>query len=333
MYLLQAPVFLWLSMDRYCHIDPAYKCCRPGLTAKPYLRYIILCMIVIYGKSFAPANAGLMHDLFCMLDKKGMKYVVESAFMEMMKPDVKFDRLPDTFDNFNDVKAQTEVVFSIGGDGTILDSVVMVKESEIPIFGINFGRLGFLASLGKDKIQEAVDAVERGQYMIDKRTLIELQSNKPLFEDSFALNDMTIQRKDQSSMITVNAYLNGELLNTYWADGLIISTPTGSTGYSLSCGGPILYPTSSNFAITPIAPHNLNVRPMVVSDGVVLSFEVTGRGDSFLCTLDSRFRSIDSSYQLAVKKASFSAQIVRLTDQSFLSALKSKLGWGQDQRN
>ena len=290
-------------------------------------------MIVIFGKSFSPVNADLMSSLFSYLDKRGMKYVVEKNFMQLMSADVRLDRKPDVFDNFSEVKNQTEVVFSIGGDGTILDSVVMVKESQIPIFGINFGRLGFLASLGKDKIEEAVDAVERGQYMIDKRTLLELQCNKPLFEDSFALNDMTIQRKDQSSMITVNAYLNGELLNTYWADGLIVSTPTGSTGYSLSCGGPILYPTSGNFAITPIAPHNLNVRPMVVSDEVVLSFEVNGRGDSFLCTLDSRFRSIDSSYQLAVKKAAFHANIVRLTDQSFLSALKSKLNWGTDQRN
>ena len=289
-------------------------------------------MNVIFGKTFSAANTALMQELFSSLDKRGMKYVVEKNFMMQMH-DVHFDRTPDVFDEFDEVKSETEVVFSIGGDGTILDSVVMVKESEIPIFGLNFGRLGFLASLGKDDIQEAVDAVERGQYMIDRRTLIELDCNKPLFEDSFALNDMTIQRKDQSSMITVNAYLNGELLNTYWADGLIISTPTGSTGYSLSCGGPILYPTSSNFAITPIAPHNLNVRPMVVSDEVVLSFEVTGRGDSFLCTLDSRFRSIDSSYQLAIKKAGFHANIVRLTDQSFLSALKCKLNWGKDQRN
>ena len=290
-------------------------------------------MLVIFGKTFSPTNAVLMQEMFHLLDKKGMKYVIEKNFLDQMRTDVKFDRTPESFENFDDVKSQTEMVLSIGGDGTILDSVVMVKESEIPIFGINFGRLGFLASLGKDKIYEAIEAVERGQYMIDKRTLIELQCNKPLFEDSFALNDMTIQRKDQSSMITVNAYLNGEMLNTYWADGLIISTPTGSTGYSLSCGGPILYPTSGNFAITPIAPHNLNVRPMVVSDEVVLSFEVTGRGDSFLCTLDSRFRSIDSSYQLAVKKASFYANIVQLTDQSFLSALKSKLSWGMDQRN
>jgi NAD+ kinase len=290
-------------------------------------------MLVIFGKTFTPSNAILMQELFHLLDKKGLKYVIEKNFMHEMGNDVKFDRSPDVFKHFSEVKNQTEMVLSIGGDGTILDSVVMVKESQIPIFGINFGRLGFLASLGKDKIYEAVDAIERGQYMIDKRTLIELQCNKPLFEDSFALNDMTIQRKDQSSMITVNAYLNGEMLNTYWADGLIVSTPTGSTGYSLSCGGPILYPTSGNFAITPIAPHNLNVRPMVVSDEVVLSFEVTGRGDSFLCTLDSRFKSIDSSFQLAVKKAPFCANIVQLTDQSFLSALKSKLSWGMDQRN
>jgi NAD+ kinase len=288
-------------------------------------------MIAIYGKTFNPQNTALMQQLFDYLDKKKMKYVVENHFYQLIKKDLKFTA--EAFENFDDVKSATDVVFSIGGDGTILDAVVMVKDSEIPIFGINFGRLGFLASLGKDQIHAAVDAFEKGTFLIDKRSLIELQCNKPLFKDSFALNDMTIQRRDQSSMITVNAYLNGELLNTYWADGVIVSTPTGSTGYSLSCGGPIIFPTSDNFVITPVAPHNLNVRPMVISDSAVLSFEVTGRGDSFLCTLDARFVSIDSSYQLAVKKASFSANIVRLTDQSFLSALKSKLNWGTDQRN
>lgn len=237
------------------------------------------------------------------------------------------------FTNFMEVREQTEVVLSIGGDGTILESVVMVGASEIPVLGINFGRLGFLASLGKDQVHDAIDAVASGSYMVDKRTLIELQTNKPLFDNAYALNDMTIQRRDQSSMITVNAYLNGELLNTYWADGLIISTPTGSTGYSLSCGGPIIHPTSGNFVITPVAPHNLNVRPMVVNDDVVLSFEVTGRGDSFLCTLDARSAAIDSSFQLAVKKAGFHAHIVRLSDQTFLTALKTKLNWGSDQRN
>lgn len=290
-------------------------------------------MIAIYGKSFSSKYVPHAQELFGYLRKKGIDYVIEENFMHLLHDELKITTGGESFRNFNEVKGDTDVVFSMGGDGTILDTVVMVKESEKPILGINFGRLGFLASLGKDQIPAAVDAVERGSYMIDKRSLLELQTNKPLFKDSFALNDMTIQRRDQSSMITVNAYLNGELLNTYWADGLIVSTPTGSTGYSLSCGGPIIYPTSGNFVITPVAPHNLNVRPMVVNDDVVLSFEVTGRGDSFLCTLDSRVQTIDASFQLAVKKAAFSANIIRLTDQSFLTALKTKLNWGSDQRN
>lgn len=289
-------------------------------------------MIVIYGKTFSDKNIHLAQGLFDYLQSRNRKYVVEEKFMKLLH-ELGVKSAAPTFANFNEVKGEAEVVFSMGGDGTILDAVVMIKDSEIPILGINFGRLGFLASLGKDQIHAAVDAVDSGRYMIDKRSLLELQTNKPLFADSFALNDMTIQRRDQSSMITVNAYLNGELLNTYWADGLIVSTPTGSTGYSLSCGGPIIYPTSGNFVITPVAPHNLNVRPMVVNDDVILSFEVTGRGDSFLCTLDSRVQTIDASFSLAVKKAAFSANIIRLTDQSFLTALKTKLNWGSDHRN
>ncbi len=290
-------------------------------------------MIAIFGKTLAAKNTQLAQELFHLLEKRQMKYAVEANFLKLLTTEFGLQVKGDSFTDFNQIKGLTEVVFSIGGDGTILDSVVMVKESEIPILGINFGRLGFLASLGKDQIAEAVDAVERGSYMIDRRTLLELQTSKPLFADSFALNDMTIQRRDQSSMITVHAYLNGEPLNTYWADGLIVSTPTGSTGYSLSCGGPIIHPNSSSFVITPVAPHNLNVRPMVVNDDVVISFEVTGRGDSFLCTLDARVQAIDGSYQLAIKKAPFSANIVRLTDQNFLTALKTKLNWGSDQRN
>lgn len=290
-------------------------------------------MIAIFGKSFSPVNAQHLREMFQYLDQKKMRYVVEEDFFNLLKNEIGLNISTETYLNFEEVKSDTEIVLSIGGDGTILDSVVMVGDSEIPIFGINFGRLGFLASLGKDKVQDAIDAVESRHYFVEDRTLIELGCNKPLFDYNYALNDMTIQRRDQSSMITVNAYLNGELLNTYWADGLIISTPTGSTGYSLSCGGPIIHPTSGNFVITPVAPHNLSVRPMVVNDDIVLSLEVTGRGDSFLCTLDARFRSIDSSYQLAVKKAPFCAKIVRLTDQSFISALKTKLNWGNDQRN
>ncbi len=289
-------------------------------------------MIAIYGKTLNPAYRPMAQELFDYLHKKNMPFVVEQKFHTLLQQ-TGLRINAESFADFNAIKTTVDVVLSMGGDGTILESVLMVKECEIPVLGINFGRLGFLASLGKDQIHEAVDAVERGAYMVEKRSLIALECNKPLFEDSFALNDMTIQRRDQSSMITVTAYLNGELLNTYWADGLIIATPTGSTGYSLSCGGPIIYPTSGNFVITPVAPHNLNVRPMVVNDDAILSFEVTGRGDSFLCTLDSRAKAIDSSFQLAVKKAPFHAHIIRLTDQSFLTALKTKLNWGSDQRN
>ncbi|MCS6935027.1 MAG: NAD kinase [Chitinophagales bacterium] len=290
-------------------------------------------MVVIYGKNTNEKTAPHSFELLLCLTKRGITYMVEERFAQMLQPFAPSGISLPTFQRYADVVHDTDVVLSLGGDGTILDAVVMVKHYQTPILGINFGRLGFLASLGKEQIEAAVDAIERRSYLIDKRSLIELQTNKPLFEDNFALNDMTIQRQNQSSMITVNAYLNGEMLNTYWADGLIVATPTGSTGYSLSCGGPIIYPTSGNFVITPVAPHNLNVRPMVVSDEVVLSFEVTGRGNSFLCTLDTRAKAIDSTYQLAVRKASFHANIIRLTDQSFLTALKSKLNWGSDQRN
>jgi NAD+ kinase len=290
-------------------------------------------MIAVYGKNFKLANAPFAQELFDYLHKKNMPFVVEEAFLKLMKDELKIKLEAESFTDFADIKATTDVLFSMGGDGTILDAVLMVKDSGIPILGINFGRLGFLANIGRDKIHAAIDAIERGNYMIDKRSLLSMESNKPIFNNSFALNEMTIQRKDQSSMITVHTYLNGEWLNSYWADGLIISTPTGSTGYSLSCGGPIIYPTSNNFVITPVAPHNLNVRPMVVSDEVVLSFEVTGRGDSFLCTLDSRFRTIDSTYSIAIRKAGFTANFVRLNDQDFLSALKNKLHWGVDERN
>jgi NAD+ kinase len=263
-----------------------------------------------------------------------LKFVLEESYAQLLRDQHKIEITAPTFKNYNEVKDQAEVVFSLGGDGTILEAITFIKEAETPILGINFGRLGFLANVGKDQIHQAIDIVSRGKYLIDKRSLLELNCNQPVFGDfNFALNEMTIQRKDQSSMITVHTYLNGELLNSYWADGLIVATPTGSTGYSLSCGGPIIYPSSTNFVITPVAPHNLNVRPIIVSDDVVLSFEVTGRGDSFLCTLDSRFERIDSTFQLAIKKAPFSANLVRLTDMNFISSLKNKLNWGTDMRN
>jgi NAD+ kinase len=216
----------------------------------------------------------------------------------------------------------------------MLEAVTMVRDSDVPIMGINLGRLGFLASIGKVRISNAIQALIKGQYSIEERRLLHLETNLPLFgEARFALNDFTLLKRDTSSMITIHTYLNGAYLNSYWADGLIIATPTGSTGYSLSCGGPIIFPNSDNFVITPVAPHNLNVRPIIVSDTSVLSFEIEGRADNFLCTLDSRFETVTNDYQLAVRSADFTIKLVQLNGDTYLKTLREKLNWGVDARN
>lgn len=227
-----------------------------------------------------------------------------------------------------------DYVFTLGGDGTILDTINLLRENPVPIVGINLGRLGFLAGIQVDEVETCVQAILKGNYEIDERTLLEFSSNEELFgPEVLALNEFSIQRRESSSMINVKAYLNGEMLTTYWSDGLIVSTATGSTGYSLSCGGPIIHPSSDNFVLTPIASHNLNVRPVVVSSDIVLSFEVEGRENVFLSTLDTRTRRFSSSCQIAVKKAKVRAKLLRLNDRTFINALKDKLLWGVDQRN
>lgn len=230
--------------------------------------------------------------------------------------------------------ADTDCLISLGGDGTILDSVTLIGDKNIPILGINFGRLGFLAGIGKEELSIAVDALVNGTYVIDKRILIHLDSDLPLFGDApFALNEFGIHKRDTSPMIKVHTYLNGEFLNSYWADGLVVSTPTGSTGYSMSCNGPIVFPESSSFCITPVAPHNLNIRPIIVPDSNIISFEIEGRSEQFICTLDARKEIVEKNIQLAVKKESFTVSLIRLNENSFLSTLRSKLTWGLDKRN
>lgn len=227
-----------------------------------------------------------------------------------------------------------DFIISLGGDGTLLDTVTMVRDKGIPVVGINYGRLGFLASIGKDELHTAVEALVKRTYTLDKRTLLHLDANMPLFNDvPYALNEITIHKKDTSPMIKIHTYLNGEFLNTYWADGLIVATPTGSTGYSLSCNGPVIFPDSGSLVITPISPHNLNIRPIVVPDTNIISFEVEGRTDGFLCTLDSRREIVDKEVQLAVRKESFSIDLVRLNENNFLQTLRNKLSWGLDKRN
>lgn len=245
--------------------------------------------------------------------------------------------LPEQYEIFSESKPlhnRTKFLFSLGGDGTLLDTVRYVGERQIPILGINLGRLGFLAGTGTNEIEFAIDSLLKGSYLLDPRTLLHLDASKPIFHDlPFALNDFTIHRKDSSSLIKIHTYLNGEFLCTYWADGLVVSTPTGSTGYSMSCGGPIIFPQSNSFVVIPVAPHNLNVRPLIVSDSSIISFEIEGRADKFLCTLDARSETIDSTVNLAVKKENFMINLVRLEGQNFLHTLQTKLYWGADKRN
>ena len=225
-------------------------------------------------------------------------------------------------------------MISFGGDGTLLDTLALIREKRISIVGINAGRLGFLASIGREEIPTAIRAMAQRSYVEDRRTLIHLDGSQPLFgEVPYALNEFTIHKKDQGSMIKIHTYLNGEFLNTYWADGLIVATPTGSTGYSLSCQGPIVFPESRSFVITPIAPHNLNVRPIVVPDTNVISFEIESRSEQVICSLDARREVVSKSIQLAVRRESFDIGLVRLSEENFLHTLRNKLTWGLDKRN
>lgn len=240
--------------------------------------------------------------------------------------------VPRVFDYFTKFEVGIDVLFSVGGDGTILDSLHLVRDSGIPVLAINTGRLGFLASVSTEKITFAIEQVELGLYKIEPRSLLHLESSEEIFDYNFGLNDFVIHKKETSSMIVVHAYLNGEFLNSYWSDGLIVSTPTGSTGYSLSCGGPIIFPKSDSFVITPIAPHNLNVRPVVLSDDVVISFEISGRANSYLASLDARSHSITNQVSMAVKKADFCLNLMQLNEVNFMDTLRNKLNWGFDKR-
>lgn len=238
-----------------------------------------------------------------------------------------------TFDYCNADHKLFDLMICVGGDGTILDTVGLIRDSDIPVLGLNTGRMGFLAPLDFEFLNTALFNIEKGNFLIESRSLLQIESSEILFDYNIGLNDFVIHKKETSSMIVVHTYLNGEFLNSYWADGLIVSTPTGSTGYSLSCGGPIIFPRSNNFIITPIAPHNLNVRPVVVNDDYVISFEIEGRAVSYMASIDSRSRSISSDTQIAVKKAPHNLNLIRFPEDGFMDTLRNKLSWGADTRN
>ena len=290
--------------------------------------------IAIYGRLLDASNVKFIQDLFDELSERKIDFTIYDKFLPHLRNRINFKKDIHSFKTHTEIREDTDYLFSLGGDGTLLDTLSLIRDSNIPVMGINIGRLGFLSSVGKEEIKEAINSLERGTYVVDQRDLIHLDSSKPLFEDvNYALNEFTIHKKDTSSMIIIHTYINGDYLNSYWADGLIVATPTGSTAYSLSCGGPVIFPTAKNFVITPVAPHHLNVRPIIVPDNCVISFEMEGRSDNFLCTLDSRMRTIDASYQLAIKKEKFTLNLIRLQEKNFLSTLRNKLLWGFDKRN
>ena len=290
--------------------------------------------VAIYSRVFEQDQRDDVLRLFKQLKESNIEVVLYAPFYEQIKSCLSTDDTPTLFYSSEDLNEQFECLISLGGDGTLLDTITLIREKKIPLLGINFGRLGFLASIGREELDSAVASLINHTYVKDERTLLHLDSNLPLFgETPYALNELAIQKLDTSSMIKIHTYLNGAFLNTYWADGLIVSTPTGSTGYSLSCNGPIVFPDSGSFVITPVAPHNLNVRPLVVPDNNIISFEIEGRADSFLCTLDSRKAIVSKNVQLAVKKENFMINLIRLNENSFLQTLRNKLSWGLDRRN
>ena len=291
--------------------------------------------LAIYGRVYKKEYQQQLQDLFDYLHENEIEFYVEESFLIQCKQAQLRIQQTDTFESYDSLKLhKVDYVVSIGGDGTILDTLTYIQDLEIPVLGINSGRLGFLAGVSMSDSRKALENLLRGHYSIDSRAVLQLESNRELFEGAkYALNDFVIHKKDSSSMIIIHTYINGEFLNSYWSDGLIISSPTGSTGYSLSCAGPIMYPSSSSFAITPIAPHNLNVRPIVISDENVLSFEIEGRATSYLVSLDSRSETINQNVQLAIKKAGFAFKLIRYNDDNYLTTLRKKLMWGVDNRN
>lgn len=290
--------------------------------------------VAIYSRGGQSIQSGDLLNLKEALDKENITPIfykdLNDQLVEAFASQVHFD----TFGHAKDLDESIDAMISLGGDGTLLDTVCLVKDKKIPVLGINYGRLGFLASLGKDKLDEAFQALKHRSYVLDKRGLLHLDASIPMFGDEpFALNEFTIHKREFSPMIKIHTYLNGEFLNTFWSDGLIVSTPTGSTGYSLSCNGPVVFPDSESFVITPIAPHNLNIRPIVVPNNNVLSFEVEGRTEDFICTLDSRKEVVTKDVQLAIRKENFCFNLIRLNENNFLRTLREKLTWGFDTRN
>ncbi len=285
--------------------------------------------VCLYGQKYKEEHANYLGVLLKKLESLNAEIYMFDDYAKQIN-----SKLSIFHSNSDLQRIDPDLMVTLGGDGTILGATSIIKDIDLPILGINLGRLGFLAGIEKNKIELAIDSWINGNYRIEDRIMIGIKSSLPIFSDySYALNDFTLLKRDTSSMVKIHSYINGQFLNSYWADGLIVCTPTGSTGYSLSCGGPIIFPNSGNFAITPVAPHNLNVRPIVIPDDSIISFKIEGRSENFLCTLDSRFETISADHEIEVFKAPTTTKLVFLEDIDFMNTIRQKLSWGFDKRN
>ncbi|WP_299366775.1 NAD kinase [Winogradskyella sp.] len=290
--------------------------------------------VAVYGQNYAKESTQKAFEILIkVLLDHGVEIFAETNFLKQQNEALKNNSKIKTFTHLD---KSYNLLISIGGDGTILRAITYVRDLGIPIVGINTGRLGFLATIQTDDIDISLSEVLRGDYTISERSLLSVTTqptNSDILETNFALNEIALSRKNTTSMITVKTHLNGEYLTSYWADGLILSTPTGSTGYSLSCGGPVIAPDAKNFALTPIAPHNLSARPLIIPDNTTVTFGVDGREDQFLMSLDSRIVTLPNTTSVTVKKADFVIKMVERLDETFLDTLRKKLLWGEDRRN
>ena len=288
--------------------------------------------IALFGKNFSPENGAYMRQLLMQLSNHQSKILIYKPFVPFIEAYIPLGVRYGLFESHADLKA--DLLFSIGGDGTILDAVPLVLDSGMPIAGINMGRLGFLSSISKTEIGKAVESVLSGAYTVEQRTLLELVSPENVFGDvRYALNELNVIRNPEHSLLAIKVFVDDVYLNTYWGDGILLATPTGSTAYSLSAGGPIIAPNAKNFVITPIATHNLTVRPVVIPDDSEIRIQVEGREKKFVFSMDSRTCALDTSVQLIVRKASFCIHLVRMRDEDFFSTIRNKLMWGKDNRN
>ncbi|MBV7269435.1 NAD kinase [Winogradskyella luteola] len=290
--------------------------------------------VAIYGQNYVKdTSQKAVEQLLDFLSEREADILIEQTFLKTQKSEIQNSALVGKFNELDD---SFDLLISVGGDGTILRAITYVRNLGIPIVGINTGRLGFLATIQTDEIETALSEIFKGDYKISERTLLSVETspkNDDVKDTNFALNEIALSRKNTTSMITVETHLNDEYLTSYWADGLILSTPTGSTGYSLSCGGPVIAPDANNFALTPIAPHNLSARPLIIPDSTEVTFRVDGREDQFLMSLDSRIVTLSNTTTVIVKKADFVIKMVERLDETFLDTLRKKLLWGEDRRN